>query len=233
MEKLIYLIHSPQDPNEADFLQRLRGSLAGRLADAPGVSRLRTALADADVEPARALRMQSGSSLPDAMISVWLDSCLQRGAFEALLADSGCAFAGYLVTESQPLVNEQHAEREGERLYGMCQVALLQQPPRLSYAEWLEIWQGSHTQVAIDTQSTFAYRQNVVVRALTPNAPPCQAIVEENFPPQAMTSSHVFYNAGDDAQLKAHTDAMMASCTRFIDFDKIDVIPMSEYIIRA
>lgn len=233
MEKLIYLLNAPGSTAADGFFMQLRAQLADQIADLPGVRQLRLALVDADVAPADSLRMQTGPSLPDAMISAWMDSSLQRDAIEALLADRNCSFHGYLVTESEPLVNERHIANEGERVYGMCQVALLQQPPRLSYAEWLDIWQGSHTRVAIDTQSTFAYRQNVVVRALTPDAPPCQAIVEENFPPEAMTSSLAFYNAADDQHLKAHTDAMMASCARFIDFDKIDVIPMSEYIIRA
>jgi len=54
----------------------------------------------------------------------------------------------------------------------MYQVVLLRKPPRLSHEQWLEIWLGSHTQVAIDTQSTFGYRQNVIVRPLTFAAPP-------------------------------------------------------------
>jgi hypothetical protein len=86
--------------------------------------------------------------------------------------------------------------------------------------------------VAIDTQSTFGYRQNYVVRALTEAAPEVHAIVEENFPDEAMTSDHAFYAAPDDATLARHQQAMMDSCARFIDFERIDVIPMSEYLSR-
>ena len=92
------------------------------------------------------------------------------------------------------------------------------------------MWQGSHTQVAIDTQSTFGYRQNVIVRALTYAAPHYRAIIEENFPAAAMTSPHAFYDAvGDDARYKANLKAMIDSCARFIDMDRIDVVPTSEY----
>ncbi len=69
----------------------------------------------------------------------------------------------------------------------------LQRPRRLSEQQWLEVWQGSHTRVAIDTQSTFGYRQNVITRPMTYAAPPFDAIVEENFPQEAMTSQHAFY----------------------------------------
>ena len=119
---------------------------------------------------------------------------------------------------------------DGRRLEGMCQIVFLQKPPRLSYEEWITVWQGSHTQVAIDTQSTFGYRQNVIVRALTYAAPHYSAIIEENFPAAAMTSPHAFYDAvGDDARYKANLKAMMDSCARFIDMDRIDVVPTSEY----
>jgi hypothetical protein len=56
--------------------------------------------------------------------------------------------------------------------------------------------------------------------------------VEENFPPEAMTDDHAFYaTGGDDEVLQQHMTEMMASCARFIDFDTIDVIPMSEYLV--
>jgi hypothetical protein len=72
------------------------------------------------------------------------------------------------------------------------------------------------------------------VRALTHGAPRFDAIVEECFPATAMTSQHAFYDAlGDDAKLDANRRRMMESSRRFIDFDRIDVIPMSEYVMRS
>ena len=50
----------------------------------------------------------------------------------------------------------------------------------------------------------------------------------------AMTSLEAFYDAvGDKAKLRANQTRMVESCQRFIDFDKIDVIPTSEYVLRA
>ena len=77
-----------------------------------------------------------------------------------------------------------------------------QRPQRLSQQQWLEIWHGSHTQVAIDTQSTFGYRQNVVARPVTYAAPPFDAIIEENFPAAAMSSQQAFYGVDSDQALK-------------------------------
>ena len=72
-----------------------------------------------------------------------------------------------------------------------------------------------------------------VVRVLGEETRPFDAIVEENFPPAAMDSDHAFYNTGGDENLlQQRMTAMLGSCARFIDFTKIDVIPMSEYLIK-
>lgn len=49
-----------------------------------------------------------------------------------------------------------------------------------------------------------------------------------------MSSPHAFYAAGDDdSKYAANLKAMVDSCQRFIDFDKIDVVPTSEYNWRG
>ena len=54
--------------------------------------------------------------------------------------------------------------------------------------------------------------------------------MEENFPAAAMSSRPAFYDAvGDDALYEQREQEMMASAMRFIDFDEINCIPMSEY----
>ncbi|WP_409284120.1 EthD domain-containing protein [Pseudomonas protegens] len=109
-------------------------------------------------------------------------------------------------------------------------MALLTRPPRLTPQTWLELWRNQHTEVAIATQDNFQYVQNLVVAALTPDAPPIDAIVEECFPPAAMTDPQAFFDAtGDAARFEQNLAAMMQSCARFIDFDKIDVLPTSQY----
>jgi hypothetical protein len=140
------------------------------------------------------------------------------------------AIHGYLVTESEPLINTQHPGKKNQRAYGMNQVVLLRKPDSIHYEKWIDIWHNSHTQIAMETQSTFAYRQNVVARPVTRQAIALDAIVEENFPPEAMTSAHAFYNAvGDDKLLKKNQTAMFESVQRFIDLEKLDCLPMSEY----
>ena len=211
----------------------LRGQLLGELLPAlrghDWVRTVRIAVVDSAVAPAAGRQMAS-RELPGAVVSLWLDEARRLAELETALLAVCERFDAYLVTEAEPLVNTRTPADGGTRGEGFCQVVFLCRPGAMPEQDWLAVWQGSHTQVAIDTQSTFGYRQNCVVRALTDGAPEVHAIVEENFPDEAMTSDHAFYAAPDDATLARHQQAMMESCARFIDFARIDVIPMSEYL---
>lgn len=225
----MYALWKPAGVDAAEFCQQLRGPVQQALLKS-GVRNLRLNLVDAEIAPAEGLRQVNSRPAWDALVSMWVDTAIRRSDQEAVLAGCSERFHGYLVTESEPIVNDKHPAEPGQRVAGMNQVVFLQRPQRLSYQHWLDIWHGSHTQVAIDTQSTFGYRQNVIVRPLTYAAPHYDAIIEENFPAAAMTSQPAFYEAeGDDDKFKRNLQAMMDSCARFIDFDKIDVIPTSEY----
>ena len=83
--------------------------------------------------------------------------------------------------------------------------------------------------MAIYTQANFEYIQNIVVRALTDDAPDYDAFVEECFPLEAMTDPHAFYGADSDAKYQSHLKDMIDSCQAFIDFSRIDVVPTSQY----
>ena len=229
MEKLIYLLWRPPALDSDDFRDSLLQELAPRLLD-DAVHGLRIAAADSAVAPAAELRQEQLCGACDAMLSIWVDSAYRRSSLEELLTPACERFAGYAVAESAPLVA---AEREGERVAGMNQVVFLQRPERLTREAWLKTWLEDHTGVAIETQSTFAYRQNMVVRPLTEGAPAIDAIVEEAFPEAAMTSQHAFYDAADDAELQARLNTMIESCARFIDFDKLNVLPTSDYLVKG
>lgn len=232
MEKMIYAVWKHESDSEKDFRRKLR-ELSPRLIDL-GARRLRISVVDEDVAPAAPLRIECTKPPLAGVISIWADTSVRRLPLQDAIQASVARMAGYLVTESEPIVNAKHLVADGQRTPGMCQVVLLRKPPRLNYEHWLEIWLGSHTQVAIDTQSTFGYRQNVIVRPLTYAAPPYDAIIEELFPAEAMTDPMVFYDAvGDEAKRKRNRKAMIESVVRFIDFDKMDCLPMSEYTMKS
>ncbi len=233
MEKLVYLLWKPEAVSGDAFRDALLATTAQQLL-AAGALQLQIDIADSAVAPAAPMRLICTRPLPDALLTLALHTHLDRKGVEAALAAAAPRFAGYLVSGSEPIPNTKQRARDGERTPGYAQIALIQRPPRLAHEHWLEIWQGSHTKVAKETQSTFRYVQNSVIRGLTHNAPRFDAIVEECFPAAAMTSQHAFYDAiGDDAKLDRNRKRMMESSGRFIDFDKIDVIPMSEYVIRS
>jgi hypothetical protein len=232
MEKILYPVWKADGIDGDGFRSMLIDGLGPELIGL-GARGLRVSVVDSDVDRAAGLRQESCRPVMDAMISLWLDSSVYRQPFEAAIEARVARMVGYLVTESEAIVNEAHPPQPGERTHGMAQVVFLQRPQRLSEQQWLEIWHGSHTQVAIDTQSTFGYRQNVIVRPMTYGAPPFDAIIEENFPPEAMDSQLAFYNVDSEEAMQANLRAMIESCARFIDFDKIDVIPTSEYLLKA
>jgi len=234
MEKLLYPLWKAPAQSGDDFREVLLQQLAPKLTGLAGVHGLRLCVADSAVSAAAKRRIESHAPVPDAMLSLWVDFAGAAALWEPLIDGHVTQKSAYLVAEAEPLVNQQrHPSKPGERVYGMCHVVFMSHPATMDTQEWLTVWKDSHTQIAIDTQSTFGYRQNLVVRRLSEHALPCHAIVEENFPPEAMTSDHAFYaTGGDEALLKKNLTAMMESCARFIDFTKIDVIPMSEYLVK-
>ena len=87
--------------------------------------------------------------------------------------------------------------------------------------------------MAIETQSTFGYTQNAVVRALTPGAPVIAAIVEELFPAEAMSDLHAFFGAADDDDLRDRMERMVASTAAFGANENVDTVPTSRYVFRT
>lgn len=233
MEKLMYAVWKSPGQDNNQFRDVLLRELAPQMLAAQ-VRKLQINVVDDDVASAGGLRIVATKPAIDGMISLWVDSAVFRQPIEGLMAQYTGRYAGYLVTESEPICNTAHPSADAERTQGMAQVVFLQKPSRLDYQTWIDTWHGSHTQIAIDTQSTFGYRQNVIVRALTYAAPHYDAIVEELFPAEAMSDPGAFYDAvGDEALCKERQTIMVESCARFIDFDKLDCIPTSEYVIKS
>ena len=162
MEKIMYPLWKLAADDQQAFCRRLLGPVAAGLREA-GARHVRISVVDDAVAPAAPLRMESSRPAFDAVLSLWVDTAVWRGRYEQVFRDQVSRYHGYLVCESAPIRHEERMPTDGGRVEGMCQIVFLQKPPRLSYEEWITVWQGSHTQVAIDTQSTFGYRQNVIV----------------------------------------------------------------------
>jgi hypothetical protein len=96
----------------------------------------------------------------------------------------------------------------------------------------LSRWHIDHTPVAIETQATFGYLQNTVVRALNPGAPNISAIVEELFPAEAVSDLHAFFGAADDDDMRDRMERMLASTAAFGANENVDTVPTSRYVYR-
>ena len=168
-----------------------------------------------------------------AFVSLWTQQSYgdQVRAATALLEKECDEVAAYLVTESVPLPPP--ATVPGQRTAGLANIALLRRPDDLDEATWLARWHIDHTPVAIETQATFGYTQNAVVRALTPGAPVIAAIVEELFPIEAVSDLHAFFGAADDDDLRDRMERMVASTAAFGANQIIDTVPTSRYVFRT
>ncbi|MGO8769056.1 MAG: hypothetical protein ACLQIK_25870 [Mycobacterium sp.] len=168
-----------------------------------------------------------------AVVSVWTQQCYgeQMTAALDILAQECEQLGAYLVTESVPLPGP--LIETGSRTTGLANIALLRRPAELDVATWLGRWQLNHTSVAVETQSTFGYTQNWVVRTLTPGAPDIAGIVEELFPIEAISDLHAFFGAADDAELQDRLGRMVASTSAFGANQNIDTVPTSRYVIAT
>jgi len=228
VEKVIVLMRRAVADDE--WCDRLRGQVAQQLLDL-GLPGLAVNVKDAEV---RAALMTLTVLDPPvvAVVSMWTEQCYGeqvRAALDLLAAEADRT-AAYLVTESVPLP---HRDAPGVRTPGLANVALLRRPADLDAETWRSRWHIGHTPVAIETQATFGYTQNEVVRALTPDAPALAAIVEELFPIEAVGDLQAFFGAADDADLADRLSRMVASTSSFGASENIDTVPTSRYVLRS
>lgn len=218
--KLIAVLYGAREPSA------LCGpALRERLA-AAGCGAVQLNADDEDVAPAMRFGPGDGAGRPvTAFVSVWTHDA--RAALAALRG-IGTGVHVYRVTEHRRL--DPPAVPDGERAAALANVAVLRRPGHLSREEYLDYWMVRHTPVAIRTQATFGYVQNVVEEPLTEGAPAIAGIVEELFPPAAMTDTHAFYGSGgDDAELNRRITELLASCARFGADTGLDLVPTSRY----
>jgi hypothetical protein len=180
---------------------------------------------DAAVSPA--LRFGPGEPIT-ALVSAWTER--DPAALTGVVAEAAGDPAPHAYRVGERVRLDPLPVPDGARSDVLAQVALLRRPASMTRAAYLEYWLVHHTPIAIRTQGTVAYVQNVVEEALTPSSPEVAAIVEEHFPMAALTDPHAFYGSGgDDADLRRRIDDLMASVARFGADRDLDLVPTSRY----
>jgi len=220
VNKIMLALHGP-DVGPVLRSAEFRAALASADADAVAVN-----VDNADV--AAALRFGPAAPI-SAVVSVWLGWSDPATVVAAVAEAVGePELHAYRVTEKVRL--DPHPVADGTRLDALAQIALLRRPEQTSRDAYLEYWQVHHTPIAIRTQNTTGYVQNIVEEALTPSSPEIAAIVEEHFPMAALADPHAFYGSGgDDAELNRRMTELMASVARFGADQGLDLVPTSRY----
>lgn len=217
--KLIYLVWG--DDLAASLHEE---SLRSHLAQA-GATRLQLNIDDEHV--AAAMRIPTFERPVGAVVSVWTDG--RAGDITSALQKAADRVDGWRVEERRRL--DPPEVYDGSRADALANVAVLRRPAELSRQEWLRRWMVEHTPIAIRTQATFGYVQNIVEDPVTPDAPEVSAFVEELFPSAALTDMHAFYGSGgDDAELSRRLTELMASVARIGADRDLDLVPTSRYL---
>jgi hypothetical protein len=217
--KLMVALHS------ADVAPRLMATSFRDALASVGAHAVAVNIDDADVGPA--LRFGPGAPIT-AIVSVWTDGDAAKAV--RAVADAGEEPAPHAYRVSEIVRLDPHPVADGARLDALAQMAMLRRPDHLTREAYLEYWQVHHTPIAIRTQNTSGYVQNIVEEALTPASPAVAAIVEEHFPMAALTDPHAFYGSGgDDAELNRRMTELMASVAKFGADQGLDLVPTSRY----
>tara|TARA_B110000196_G_scaffold258712_1_gene229506 strand:+ start:437 stop:1138 length:702 start_codon:yes stop_codon:yes gene_type:complete len=227
MEKIVFKLWR----SDSDSLEKFKKSL---LVDLPKtleslISELQINIVDENVNEAAALAQINYSQNPDAIVFTKVASQYYSENIISILQSFATKVEGFIVSESI-ILQDDSKDHQGKRSEGFSQVVFLEKPLEMTEFDWFDHWTHHHTKIAIETQSNFTYIQNTVVRPLQKDSPNFIAVIEECFPSEAMSNPSIFYNAENDSELLLkNTELMMDSCSRFIDFQKIEVIPTSRY----
>lgn len=240
MEKLQYLCWAHPGSTPEDHQRIAREDLAPALL-ALGPRGLSLQVDDPDAQVPVPMPPPDGEIQPFVLASIWLDRYDDRAPFEAVLRAASDHIAGYLVTESMYTDyggNRFGAPRDwpdGQRSPGVVMVTLLRRPTRLSAEEWVTHWHTVQSPVSESMQPRMRYVRNAIARAVTPDAPPIDGIVEEAWPsPEHMTDPLLFYCADGDTELmQRNLRTMLDSVTAFLDLDDLRSFTTSEYLLRT
>jgi len=176
-----------------------------------------------------------------AEVALWLNDTEKQQACEEILRSAGFRLAGYLVEESiyTEYGGNRHSQPrdwpDGQRSPGVVAVTLMERPARLSREEWIRRWHGRQSPVSEAMQPRTRYIRNVVLRPLTPDAPPYEGIVEEAWPSaRHATNPFLFYGAGrNPLKLMWNMAVMLRSVIHFLELTRIRTTMTSEYILKS
>lgn len=237
MDKLVYILWNSEQ-NSSQRQQSLLKDVAQKLIEA-GVVKLSMYIVDQDANVRSPAPFHAGERMC-AEIAIWFNDVENHTRCDEILRIAGFRFAGYLVDESiytEYGDNRHSAPRnwpDGQRSPGIVAVTLMERPRRLSREEWIRRC-GRQSSVSEAMQPRARYVRNVVITAVTPDAPRYEGIVEEAWPSaRHVTNYFLFYGAGKNPlKLVWNMIVMLSSVTSFLDLRHIRTTMTSEYILKS
>ena len=236
MDKLIYILWGPALQPRKQTQQVLLQEAAPALL-AAGARKLTMYIADQDADFKSAAPFHPGERMC-ADVSLWLDSleaaCTLRGHHQRPRGSGWRASwwtKSYTRSTAATATPAPGTGPTAERSPGLVAVTLMERPKRLSREEWIKRWHGRQSPVSEAMQPRCRYVRNVVVKAVTPEAPPYEGIVEEAWPSvRHATNPFLFYGAGrNPLKLAWNMAVMLRSVTAFLDLNRIRTTYTSEY----
>jgi hypothetical protein len=208
--------------------------LSGEIVSAIGTSAVVRA-ATVHLESIDHAQLRHGAAddgrLLSGLASLWLDSYQDLPSF----LPAGTVSHAWLVCESVPTpYGNAMGWREGDRSPGLSLVTLLDKPAGVDEAEFYRSWHVLHRATTAECHPFTSYVRNEVARALTPGAPPLRGIVTESAPDEQdfLDQDRFYVSGGDRERLRANQKRVAGEIVQFIDMDRIQVAPMSEYVVR-
>ncbi|MFA5055870.1 MAG: hypothetical protein WC562_06865 [Dehalococcoidia bacterium] len=241
MVKIIYILWTPKGQPRQITRELLLEKIQPRLYDA-GVKKLTMYIADefSNVRSS-APKLYKGPEI-SAELSLWVDDIARHQDIEMILQSGFFTYAAYEVEESiytEYGGNKHFRKRDwpdGQRSPVLMAITLMERPKKLPREEWIKRWHGTQSPVSEAMQPRARYIRNVVLKALTPDAPPFEGIVEEAWPSvKHYTNPLLFYGAGKSNvfKLAANMYRMLRSVSSFLEISKIRSSTMSEYILKS
>ncbi len=239
MDKLIYILWSAKEQDKQQRQRVLLDEVAPQLFRA-GAARLTMYIVDEESNVRPPSPFHPGERMCSE-VALWLSDLENHAVCDDILRSAGFRFAGYLVEESiytEYGGNPHSGPRnwpDGQRSPGVVAVTLMERPARLSREEWIRRWHGRQSPVSEAMQPRARYIRNVVLRAVTPDAPPYEGIVEEAWPSARLaTNPFLFYGAGRNPfKLVWNMVRMLRSVTHFLELTRIRTTMTSEYILKS
>ena len=240
-QNISYLLYAAQDLTPAQRGQRLLQQCAPQLL-ALGLEGLQILVHDQDVKtPPTAPRMWGPKPFV-AQVNIWFNAeqVLQRQRYEQVLGSAGFALHGWLVDEwlyTEYGENSWQTPRDwpdGSRSPGVVAITIIQRPPRIAQDEWMRRWFAWQSPMSEWLQPRSRYVRNLLTKAITPQAPAYDGIVEEAWPShEQVVDKKKFFNASNNWQLVCNMLTMAKSVNRFLRMTRLTNVMASEYFIKT